>query len=319
MHTAPNPDNLPIKVCALYKFKTLGNLEAKREEILSAFEKFKIKGTLLISQEGINGTISGDAESLDAAISIISNVTGINEIPRKYSWAKKHPFHRCKVRIKKEIVTIGSSDVNPNKIVGTYVAPKDWNAIISDPEVLVLDTRNDYEVEIGSFENAIDPKTSSFRDFPKFVRENYDPKTHKKVAMFCTGGIRCEKASSFMMMEGFEKVFHLEGGILNYLDKVSPEESMWKGDCFVFDDRVAVSHGVALTDYVLCHACRAPLNAEQQASPLYVKGVSCPKCADTQSERNRRRASARQKQMELAKERGLVHLGMKQSKDITKK
>lgn len=314
INTAPNPDNLPIKVCALYKFKTLDELSAKREEIVAAFVKYSIKGSLLISEEGINGTISGQAESLENAIAMIANVTGINDIPRKYSWAQKHPFHRSKVRIKKEIVTIGSNDVNPNKIVGTYVAPKDWNAIISDPEMLVLDTRNDYEVEIGSFKNAVDPKTESFRDFPKFVRENYDAKVHKKVAMFCTGGIRCEKASAFMLMEGFETVYHLDGGILNYLDKVPPEESLWQGDCFVFDDRVAVGHGVTLTDYVLCHGCRAPLNAEQQSSPLYAKGVSCPKCANIQSEQNRNRASERQKQMELAKARGIVHLGQKQTK-----
>lgn len=309
INTAPNPENMPIKVCALYKFQTLDNIKQKRDEIYDAFIANGIRGTLLISEEGINGTISGEEAGLEAAIAAISNATLINHIPRKYSWAPKHPFLRTKVRIKKEIVTIGDTEVNPNKVVGTYVEPKDWNAIISDPEVLVLDTRNDYEVGIGTFKGAIDPKTKIFREFPDFVRENYDPQTHKKVAMFCTGGIRCEKASAFMLMEGFETVYHLNGGILNYLEQVPPEESLWEGDCFVFDGRVAVGHGVSLSEKTSCFACRMPLSPEDRESPKYEKGVSCPYCYDTQTEENRRRASERQKQIELARKRGKEHLG----------
>lgn len=311
MQKAPsNTDNLPIKVCALYKFKTLDDIKSKRDAIFEGFLKYEIKGSLLIGIEGINGTISGEENNLEKAIEVIANVTGINEIPRKYSWADKHPFLRTKVRIKKEIVTIGSPDINPNIMVGTYVKPQDWNEIISDPEMLVLDTRNDYEVEIGTFKGAIDPKTKTFREFPEFVRENYDPKIHKKVAMFCTGGIRCEKASAFMLKEGFEEVYHLEGGILSYLEKVAPEESLWEGECFVFDKRVSVAHGLELTDTTMCHACRMPLNAQDRAHPQYEAGVSCPKCHDTQTEANLNRARERQKQITLAKARGIEHLGV---------
>lgn len=311
-NTAPNPDNLPIKVCALYKFKTLDDIKSKRDAIYAGFVKHEIKGSLLIGIEGINGTISGEPDNLEKAIEIIANVTQINEIPRKYSWSDAHPFLRTKVRIKKEIVTIGIDGVNPNLMVGTYVKPQDWNEIISDPEMIVLDTRNDYECEIGTFKGAIDPKTKIFGEFPEFVRSNYDPKIHKKVAMFCTGGIRCEKASAFMLKEGFENVYHLEGGILNYLEKIPPDQSMWEGECFVFDKRVAVGHGVELTDTTMCHACRMPLNANDRAHEHFVFGVSCPKCHGKQSPANLKRASERQKQIDLAKKRGIQHLGVAQ-------
>lgn len=309
MYTEENINNLPIKVAAMYKFASLDDIETKRETIYNKFMELGIRGILLIAHEGINGTISGTPENLEAAIAFVGNVTGINEVPRKYSWAAKHPFLRTRVRLKKEIVTIGDETVDPNKMVGTYVKPEDWNAIISDPDVVVIDTRNDYEYEIGTFKGAIDPKTKTFREFPKYVRENYDPKTTKKVAMFCTGGIRCEKASSFMLKEGFETVYHLDGGILKYLETVPQEESLWQGECFVFDNRVAVGHGVTLTDTILCHACRAPLLPEDREHPHYEEGISCPKCHDTQTEANRERARERQKQITLAKARGINHLG----------
>lgn len=302
-HEIPNPDDLPIKVCALYKFARLENIQDLQAKIKAALKELDIHGILLIAHEGINGTLSGQANNLEKAIAIIANHTHINEISRKYSWAEAHPFGRLRVRLKKEIVTIGVAGIDPNSKVGTYVKPQDWNKIISDPEVLLLDTRNDYEVEIGTFKGAIDPKTKIFREFPEFVRENYDPKIHKKVAMFCTGGIRCEKASSFMLNEGFEEVYHLEGGILNYLAQVEENESLWEGECFVFDKRTAVGHGVKLTDITTCFACRMPLNADDRASPLYEEGVSCPKCHDTQTPQNRARAQERHRQNQLAKAR----------------
>lgn len=302
-HEIPNPDDLPIKVCALYKFARLENIQDLQAKIKAALKELDIHGILLIAHEGINGTLSGQADNLEKAIAIIANHTHINEISRKYSWAEAHPFGRLRVRLKKEIVTIGVAGIDPNSKVGTYVKPQDWNKIISDPEVLLLDTRNDYEVEIGTFKGAIDPKTKIFREFPEFVRENYDPKIHKKVAMFCTGGIRCEKASSFMLNEGFEEVYHLEGGILNYLAQVEENESLWEGECFVFDKRTAVGHGVKLTDITTCFACRMPLNADDRASPLYEEGVSCPKCHDTQTPQNRARAQERHRQNQLAKAR----------------
>lgn len=302
-HEAPNPENLPIKVCALYKFANLEDIETLQAKIKPALKELDIHGILLIANEGINGTLSGSEENLEKAIAIIGNETGINQISRKYSWAQNHPFGRLRVRLKKEIVTLGIENINPNNQVGTYIKPQDWNDIISNKEVLVLDTRNDYEVEIGTFKGAIDPKTKIFREFPEFVRENYDPKIHKKVAMFCTGGIRCEKASSFMLNEGFEEVYHLEGGILNYLAQVPKEESLWEGECFVFDKRTAVGYGIELTDITSCFACRMPLNAEDRASPLFEEGVSCPKCHATQTPQNRARAQERHKQNQLAKAR----------------
>jgi UPF0176 protein len=219
-----------------------------------------------------------------------------------------------KVKLKKEIVTMGVSDVNPNDVVGTYVKPEAWNDLISDPDVILLDTRNDYEVSIGTFKGAVDPKTTTFREFPKFVEQNLDKTKNKKVAMFCTGGIRCEKASSYMKQQGFEEVYHLQGGILKYLETVPKEQSMWEGECFVFDQRVAVKHGLEVGDYDQCYACRMPLSPEELKSDKYTPGISCPHCYDKTSEQKKAALTERQKQVILAKQRGETHIGEKLKK-----
>jgi UPF0176 protein len=219
------------------------------------------------------------------------------------------PFYRMKVRLKKEIVTLGVPGISPSKKVGRYVAPEDWNALIADPDVLLIDTRNTYEYDIGSFKGAVDPHTTTFREFPEYVKNNLDPAKHKKVAMFCTGGIRCEKASAFMLEQGFEDVYHLQGGILKYLEKVPASESLWQGECFVFDQRVAVGHGLALGEYDQCHACRHPVSPEEKARDQYMEGISCPYCYDKLSEEKRASAAERQRQVELAAQRGLAHIG----------
>ena len=227
------------------------------------------------------------------------------DLDHKESFCDEDPFYRSKVKLKKEIVTIGVEGVDPNRQAGTYVEPADWNALIADPDVLLIDTRNDYEVALGTFEGAADPKTASFGEFPKFVGENLDPARHQKVAMFCTGGIRCEKASSYMQSQGFREVYHLKGGILKYLEEVPKEESKWQGECFVFDHRVAVGQGLVPTELEMCHGCRMPLDPDDKFSELYEEGVSCPKCFATLSEKSKASARERQKQIDLAKKRNL--------------
>lgn len=296
-----------IVVAALYKFVTLEDYVALREPLLQAMVDNGIKGTLLIAEEGINGTVSGSREGIDGLMAWLKNDPRMDDIDHKESYCDEQPFYRTKVKLKKEIVTLGVEGVDPNKKVGTYVDPQDWNALISDPEVLLIDTRNDYEVSIGTFEGAIDPKTTSFREFPDYIKANFDPAVHKKVAMFCTGGIRCEKASSYMLSEGFGEVFHLKGGILKYLEEVPQEETKWQGDCFVFDNRVTVRHDLSEGDYDQCHACRTPVSVEDRASEHYVAGISCPHCWDKLSEKTRRSAIDRQKQIELAKARNQPH------------
>jgi len=227
----------------------------------------------------------------------------------KESWSEKYPFYRMKVKIKKEIVTLGVPGVSPTKVVGKYVKPKDWNSIILDPEVVLIDTRNDYEYAIGTFKDAINPKTNTFREFPEYVKTHFDPKKHKKVAMFCTGGIRCEKASSFMMSEGFDEVYHLEGGILKYLEEIKPEESLWQGECFVFDQRVAIKHGLEVGNFDQCYACRYPLSLEDMQSDKYMPGISCPRCFNAHTPEKIKSLTERQKQIILSKERGENHIG----------
>jgi UPF0176 protein len=219
------------------------------------------------------------------------------------------PFYRLKVRLKKEIVTLGIPEINPAKQAGTYIAPEDWNALISDPDTVVLDTRNHYEVVIGTFKGAVNPKTNSFRQFPEFVKQNLDPAKHKKVAMFCTGGIRCEKASSYMLAQGFENVYHLKGGILKYLETVQEKDSLWQGECFVFDNRVAVEHGLGEGTHEMCHGCRHPISAKDKSSPHYEEGVSCPYCFEQLTEARKKRSSARHHQVKLARARGSRHIG----------
>ncbi len=296
-----------IVVAALYKFVSLPDYVALRDPLLATLTENGIKGTLLLAEEGINGTVSGTREAIDALLDWFRRDPRLADIDHKESYCDEQPFYRTKVKLKKEIVTLGVPGVDPNQRVGTYVEPRDWNALIDDPEVLLIDTRNDYEVAIGTFEGAIDPQTKSFREFPDYIKAHYDPAKHKKVAMFCTGGIRCEKASSYMLGEGFEEVYHLKGGILKYLEEVPEGQSRWKGDCFVFDNRVTVRHDLSAGEFDLCHACRAPLSVEDRQSEHYAAGISCPHCWDTLSEKTRAGARERQKQIELARQRNQPH------------
>ncbi|WP_110690582.1 oxygen-dependent tRNA uridine(34) hydroxylase TrhO [Salinicola endophyticus] len=297
----------PIVVAALYRFVTLDDFEALREPLLAEMQRLDVRGTLLLAAEGINGTVSGSRAGIDALLAWLKRDPRLAALEHKESYCDTQPFYRTKVKLKREIVTLGVDGVDPNACVGTYVEPEAWNDLIDDPEVLVIDTRNDYEVAIGSFEGAVDPQTKSFREFPDYVRQHYDPSRHKKVAMFCTGGIRCEKASSFMLGEGFEEVFHLRGGILNYLEKVPEAQTRWRGDCFVFDNRVTVRHDLSEGEYAQCHACRMPISAEDQESEHYVPGISCPHCWDSLPEKTRAGARERQRQIELAKARNEPH------------
>ncbi|WP_286789188.1 MULTISPECIES: rhodanese-related sulfurtransferase [unclassified Pseudomonas] len=296
-----------IVVAALYKFVTLEDYVERREPLLTVMLDNEVKGTLLLAQEGINGTIAGSRAGIDAVLAFLKADSRLVDLEHKESYCDEQPFYRTKVKLKKEIVTLGVPGVDPNKKVGTYVDPKDWNALISDPDVVLIDTRNDYEVGIGTFTNAVDPKTKSFREFPQYIRQNFDPSRHKKVAMFCTGGIRCEKASSFMLNEGFEEVYHLKGGILKYLEEVPQEDSLWQGDCFVFDNRVTVRHDLSEGEYDQCHACRTPISAADRESEHYVPGISCPHCWDSLPEKTRISARERQKQIELARQRNQPH------------
>ncbi|WP_158894105.1 MULTISPECIES: rhodanese-related sulfurtransferase [unclassified Pseudomonas] len=296
-----------IVVAALYKFVTLDDYVQLREPLLQTLLTHDVKGTLLLAEEGINGTVSGSREGIDAVLAWLRADARLVDIDHKESYCAEQPFYRTKVKLKKEIVTLGVPGVDPSRRVGTYVEPRDWNALVDDPEVLVIDTRNDYEVGIGSFKGAIDPQTKSFRDFPAYIREHFDPARHRKVAMFCTGGIRCEKASSFMLQEGFPEVFHLKGGILKYLEEVPAAESRWEGECFVFDNRVTVTHDLAEGVYDQCHACRTPVSPEDMQSAHYSPGISCPHCWDSLSEKTRAGARERQKQIELARLRNEPH------------
>ncbi|MDQ7004765.1 MAG: rhodanese-related sulfurtransferase [Ghiorsea sp.] len=297
-------------VAALYHFASLDDFKDIREPLQTFCDEHDIKGSLLLASEGINGTVAGSRQAIDALLTFLRDDPRLEALEHKESYTDNKPFYRMKVKLKKEIVTLGIDGVNPNVCVGTYVNPQDWNAIISDPEVLVLDTRNDYEYEIGTFKGAIDPKTDTFREFPEYVEKNCDPKKHKKVAMFCTGGIRCEKASSFMLQQGYEEVFHLKGGILKYLEEVRKEESLWQGECFVFDDRTAVKHGLEQGEYQLCRGCRWPLNNKDRESKHFREGVCCSRCYDVLTPDKQKRLEERQKQEMLAKQRGETHLGM---------
>jgi UPF0176 protein len=298
-----------ISILAFYKFVSIEAHTALQGPLLQFCQDHQIKGTVLLGAEGINGTVSGSAEAIGALQDYFEQSIYFKDLVAKLSYAEEHPFYRMKVKIKQEIVTIGQTCANPLKQVGTYVEPSDWNDLLNDPEVVLLDTRNDYEVEVGTFRGAIAPNTTNFREFPAFIEHNLDPAKHKKIAMFCTGGIRCEKASSYMLAQGFEQVYHLKGGILQYLEDVPAENSLWEGECFVFDNRVTVNHDLAPGKYAMCHACRHPISPEEMQSPHYVKDISCPRCYDTQTEVNRERAAERAKQMALAEQRGVVHIG----------
>jgi UPF0176 protein len=298
-----------FKVAAFYKFAKLPHYQELQESLLVALKQGGIKGSVLLAREGINGTIAGKPDQIDQALKDLEIITSIIGIEPKFSFAETMPFRRMKVRLKKEIVTIGNVKADPTERVGTYVDPQDWNALINDPDVVLIDTRNDYEVGIGTFKGAIDPHTESFGQFPDYVRQNLGNQKHKKIAMFCTGGIRCEKASSFMLNDGFENVFHLKGGILKYLEMVPQAESTWDGACFVFDERVAVEHGLKVSDFSLCHGCMNPVSVEDRMSAKYELGVSCPTCFDRLTPQQFASNRQRQRQMELAKQKGGKHLG----------
>jgi len=308
-----NSSNAPITVCALYKFVRFADFEMFREPINERLKALNIRGTLLIAKEGLNGTIAGADADIKQFLDWLSNHNGFKgrfaELDCKYSYSNEQPFHRTKVKLKKEIVTMGLSDIDPNKVVGTYVEPNDWNDLISDPDTVLIDTRNGYEVDIGTFKNAINPNTESFREFPDYVKQNLDPAKHKKVAMFCTGGIRCEKASAYMKEQGFDEVYHLKGGILKYLENVEQDDSLWNGECFVFDDRVAVDHNLEKGQYDQCHACRHPITEDDKTSEFYIAGVSCHRCYADLSDEQKQRFSEREKQVQLAKQRGESHIG----------
>lgn len=294
----------PFRVAALYRFARLDGFADLRSPLTEFWRGRGIKGTLLLAHEGINGTVAGSEEAIAALIDHLGAIQALAGLEVKYSTAPEMPFHRMKVRLKKEIVTMGVGDIDPRHSAGTYVEARDWNALIADPGTVVVDTRNDYEVAIGSFRGALDPGTKSFRAFPQWVSEHRDQLEGRKVAMFCTGGIRCEKATAYVKSLGIEEVFHLKGGILKYLEEVPAAESQWQGECFVFDERVSVGHGLEVGDAELCRACRHPLTAADRASERYRQGVSCAQCFDARSDDDRARYAERQRQVELAQARG---------------
>lgn len=308
-----------IVVCALYKFVSLPDFPQIRRPLLEILEHHRVKGTLLLAQEGINGTIAGSRESIDAILAWLKSDPRLAEFETKESYTDVQPFNRTKVKLKKEIVTMGVEGIDPNRAVGTYVNPKEWNKLIADPSVLVIDTRNDYEYQVGTFKNAINPNTGSFREFPQYVRDNLDPGRHKKVAMFCTGGIRCEKSTAYLKEQGFDEVYHLRGGILKYLEDVPEEETLWQGECFVFDERVTVNHRLDKGRYDQCHACRLPITEADKASPMFVAGISCPHCHGKLTDQQKNRFAEREKQLKLAKQRGEAHIGSDAAKALIAK
>ncbi|VAW51741.1 Rhodanese domain protein UPF0176 [hydrothermal vent metagenome] len=300
---------LQITVSALYHFVTLENFQELRQPLYDFMVKHEIKGTILLAQEGINGTVAGTQKAIDKLHGWLRSDERLQELRTKESYDEEMPFYRTRVKLKKEIVTMGVQGIDPNQVVGTYVKPEDWNALISDPDVTLVDTRNEYEVAIGTFKNAINPKTETFRQFPDYVENNMDPKKHKKVAMFCTGGIRCEKSTAFLKEQGYDEVYHLQGGILKYLETVDEKNSLWEGECFVFDNRVSVDHQLEKGSYDQCHACRLPITEEDKQSEKYQQGVSCPSCFDKKSDKQRNRFAERERQVQLAKQRGETHIG----------
>ena len=301
-------------VAALYKFSSIQDPEKLHNEIRINLKKHSIYGTILVGKEGINGTISGKEKKLVKAITFIKSIEGFSKIDIKTSKSKVNPFVRLKIKYKKEIVTIGDKSIDPNEMVGDYIEPENWNNLISDKNTILIDTRNDYEYSIGTFKNAINPNTVKFREFPEWVKnQNFteDDKKNKNIAMFCTGGIRCEKASSMMLKDGFKNVSHLKGGILNYFESVGQENSLWKGECFVFDDRVSVKHDLSEGTYDMCHGCRMPITDQDKTSEKYIRGVACPNCYESTTNEQKKRYLSRQKQVDLAKKRNQKHIGPK--------
>lgn len=308
---------------ALYKFVELPDFESLKPALQAVCDAHGVKGTLLLASEGINGTVAGLPAGVHAVLAHLRADARLADLVHKESWANELPFLRMKVRVKKEIVTLGVPGVSPTLMAGTYVPPEHWNALISDPDVIVVDTRNDYEVEIGTFGGAVNPNLKRFADLPAWVAEQEQPggqlrpdpqvSSGKKprIAMFCTGGIRCEKSTALMRMHGYDEVFHLQGGILKYLETVAPEDSLWQGECFVFDERVSVGHGLHPGTLELCRSCRYPVGDVERASPFYEKGISCPKCFDAKTPEQKKGFAERQRQVELARQRGTAHVGAK--------
>ena len=300
---------MSIVVAALYNFISILDPKELQLRFLDLCKKYKIKGTIILAHEGINGTIASSRESIDALKEFLIAQGLFQGMEYKESFSNNMPFYRMKVRLKKEIVTLGVDGIDPTKQVGQYLSPKEWTDLLENPDVVVIDTRNDYEVEMGSFKNALNPNTKSFREFPEFIEKNLQGQTEKKVAMFCTGGIRCEKASSYMLSKGFKNVYHLKGGILKYLEEIPEEKSLWEGECFVFDHRVGIKHGLELGEYKLCHGCRNPIFKEEESSPFYERGVSCSKCYNITSSERKISYRQRQRQIDIAKTHGREHLG----------
>jgi UPF0176 protein len=299
-----NPSTSDIRVAALYRFCRIDTPEALRQPLAAFCCGRGIKGTLLIAAEGINGTVAGQRGAIDELIAYLEAIPGMAGLEVKFSAASVMPFHRMKVRLKREIVTMGVDHIDPLSDAGAYVEPDAWNALIADPETIIIDTRNDYEVALGAFRNAVDPGTASFRHFPDWVERNRGRLEGRKVAMYCTGGIRCEKATAYVRSLGLSEVYHLKGGILKYLETVPAEQSLWQGECFVFDERVSVTHGLEEGEAELCRACRRPLTAADRASPHYREGISCARCHDVRSDEDRSRYAERQRQVQLAEARG---------------
>jgi UPF0176 protein len=300
----------PFLVAALYRFAAVADPPALKHELAAFCCGRGIKGTLILSGEGINGTVAGGRVAIEALLAHLKTLPGFDGLDVKFSQAAEMPFHRMKVRLKAEIVTMGVPGIDPRASAGTYIEAKDWNALIADPDTVVVDTRNDYEVALGTFAGAVDPQTASFREFPAWVEAHREELAGRKVAMFCTGGIRCEKATAYMRSLGFADVYHLKGGILRYLEEVPAEKSLWQGECFVFDERVAVGHGLEEGEATLCRGCRRPLTAEDRASPFYAEGVSCRHCHQSRSDADRARYAERHRQVRLAESRGnMKHIG----------
>jgi len=311
-----NSSSPRIVVCALYHFVTLTNFKDMQAPLLAVMQKSAVKGTILLANEGINGTIAGTRNGIDAVLAWLKQDSRLQDLDHKESFDDEIPFYRSKVKLKNEIVTMGVEGIDPKRKVGTHIEPKDWNALISDPDVLLIDTRNEYEVEIGTFKGALNPHTDSFRELPEYVRQHLDPTKHKKIAMFCTGGIRCEKSTAYLKEQGFPEVYHLKGGILKYLEEVQENESLWQGECFVFDNRVAVNHRLEKGGYDQCHACRLPITEADKQHEHYEKGVSCPRCYGRNSPEQLRNLRERQRQIELAAARGEAHLGSEARQSI---
>ena len=305
------------EIVALYKFVHIEKPFHIKKILRSRLNDLNIYGTILIGEEGINGTISSDDSSqLSQAICFIESIKGFKDLDLKFSQSTKKPFIRLKVKLKKEIVTIGDTKIKPNELAGEYVDPQDWNKLIEDEETIIIDTRNNYEYSIGTFKNSINPKTKKFREFPEWLeKQNYNnhDKKNKKIAMFCTGGIRCEKASSLMKNKGFKNVFHLKGGILKYFECIPETQSRWEGECFVFDDRVSLKHDLSIGTYDMCHGCRMPITDKDKQSNKYIRGVTCPNCYNKKTQKQKSRYTSRQKQIDLAKKNNLKHIGPKEA------